>query len=129
MATAPWHAGKLVAQAGERSLVCADRVIPGSPAFTPVSARRTLTRAAPQPPAAHPPQPQPQASAPAPVKIEWPQPVRDYVSRAFVGADDIAHSDIAAKLRSVITQAAENNQLDTIDWPNHPLPQDLFRHE
>ncbi|KAI4738060.1 hypothetical protein E4T50_11454 [Aureobasidium sp. EXF-12298] len=102
----------------------------GSPAFTAVTAHRTLTR--PQSAAPVPPPAQPQATT---VKIEWPQPVRDYVQRAFADkpndnhADDIEDSAVAAKLKSVITQAAEANQLGIIDWPSHPLPRELLRIE
>ncbi|KAG9636755.1 hypothetical protein KCU64_g14474, partial [Aureobasidium melanogenum] len=110
MTTAPWQSGP--------------------PAFTAVTARRTLTRPTT---AADPPAPaQPQAAT---VKIEWPQPVRDYVQRAFADkandnhADDIEDSAIAAKLKAVITQAAEANQLNIIDWPSHPLPRELLRIE
>lgn len=126
MTTAPWQSGK-----NDTTVVRLDftnKPSLGSPAFTTVTARRTLTRPTP---AADPPA-QPQAAT---VKIEWPQPVRDYVQRAFADkandnhADDIEDSAIAAKLKSVITQAAEANQLNIIDWPSHPLPRELLRIE
>ncbi|TIA78609.1 hypothetical protein D6C76_03972 [Aureobasidium pullulans] len=102
----------------------------GSSAFTPVTARRTLTRPAPavEPTAPQAPPTQPQAT----VKIEWPQPVREYVGRAFAPTstpDGIEDAAISAKLRSIITQAAEANLLAVIDWPNHPLPREILRAE
>lgn len=96
----------------------------GSHAYTAVNARRTLTRLDP------PPQPSPQPTAIS--KVQWPQPVRDYVSRAFMadnlipGIDQIA---VSAKLKQVITDAAEKSILDKIDWPHHPLPQELISME
>lgn len=38
-------------------------------------------------------------------------------------------SAVQAKLKEVITQAAEAGLLDVIDWPSHPLPQELLREE
>ncbi|KAI4787370.1 hypothetical protein E4T44_13669, partial [Aureobasidium sp. EXF-8845] len=124
MASTPWQSGKRDSTIAYYHFT--DWTSLGSPAFTAVTARRTLTRtqpAAPIPPA------QPQAAT---VKIEWPQPVRDYVQRAFADKpdnDDIENSAVAAKLKSVITQAAEANQLAIIDWPSHPLPRELLRIE
>ncbi|KAL1302006.1 hypothetical protein AAFC00_002458 [Neodothiora populina] len=97
-------------------------VTKGGPSYTPVTARRTLARP-------EPPEPPPTTKA---VKIDWPQPVREYVGRAFAidkPIPGIDRADIATKLKSIITNAAENNQLFTIDWPNHPLPQDVIRQE
>ncbi|KAI5257069.1 hypothetical protein E4T42_01143 [Aureobasidium subglaciale] len=124
MTTAPWQTGMKTCNLRLPSFT--DRCVPGSPAFTAVTARRTLTR-----PAQATESPvQPQA---APVKIEWPQPVREYVQRAFADkandSDDIDPTAVAAKLKSVITQAAESNLLAVIDWPSHPLPRALLRVE
>jgi len=72
----------------------------------------------------------PKTSAPA--KVEWPQPVRDYVSRAFIADNEIRGIDkaaMSAKLKEVISAAAANNALHTIDWPTYPLPQEIVRAE
>ncbi|GAB7339935.1 hypothetical protein MBLNU457_6455t1 [Dothideomycetes sp. NU457] len=93
-------------------------------AYTPVNARTTLSR--PTPIMTDPPKPA------APAKVDWPQPVRDYVSRAFMADNAIrgVHKDaMSAKLKEVISAAAANNALHTIDWPTYPLPQELVRAE
>lgn len=89
-----------------------------------MAARRTLAR--PEQP------PQPAPAAAQPVKIDWPPPVREYVRRAFATDKPIAgidRDDISAKLKTVITEAAENNLLALIDWPSHPLPQEMILRE
>lgn len=104
------------------SETCAYR-LPGTPSYTSVNARRTLTR------------PEPEQAIEAPkkaVKIDWPPPVREYVGRAFATdktPPGIDKAEISAKLKTIITEAAENNQLDLIDWPHHPLPQDVILQE
>lgn len=40
------------------------------------------------------------------------------------GIDQVA---VATKLKQVITEAAERNELGTIDWYNYPLPQELIQ--
>lgn len=97
--------------------------LPDAPSYVAVAARRTLARPEPV---------QPPPAAPQPVKIDWPQPVREYVGRAFASDKPIAgieKADIAAKLKSIITEAAENNLLALIDWPSHPLPQEVILRE
>ncbi|KIW05823.1 uncharacterized protein PV09_03029 [Verruconis gallopava] len=78
----------------------------------------------------HPSTPPP----PAPVvkKVEWPQPVRDYVFRSFQPENliaDISNDDMQAMLKKTLSAAAENGQLDTIDWATLPLPQQLIQQE
>ena len=41
----------------------------------------------------------------------------------------IDSATMAAKLKQVISEAAEQKKLDTIDWPRHPLPQELIQME
>jgi len=71
-----------------------------------------------------------QTSPSSATKREWPQPVRDYVSRAFMAENSIPDIDmtlVAARLKQVITEAAERDIMDSIDWPNLPLPQEILQ--
>ena len=90
-------------------------------AYTAVNARRTISR------------PDPPSSNPAPSgKISWPPKVREYVSRAFMADNLIAGIDnatVSTKLKQVITNAAENSLLESIDWSTYPLPQELIKME
>ncbi|KAF2242900.1 hypothetical protein BU26DRAFT_570328 [Trematosphaeria pertusa] len=94
------------------------------PAYTSVPARTTLPRPAPPPPA---------TPAPAtPQKVEWSPAVRAYVSRAFDAENAIAgisQAEMTEKLRAIISSFAERDALDAVDWPNHPLPQEILRAE
>jgi hypothetical protein len=65
-------------------------------------------------------------------KVEWPQPVRDYVFRSFQPENLIAgigNDEMQAKLKKTLSNAAENGQLGTIDWATLPLPQQLIQQE
>ena len=77
--------------------------------------------------------PPPPAEAPAPrKKIDWPQPVRNYVQRSFEPQnllDDVPRAEMEVKLKATITSATDNNTLETIDWDNLPLPQQMIRLE
>ena len=77
--------------------------------------------------------PPPPAEAPAPrKKIDWPQPVRNYVQRSFEPQnlfDDVLRAEMEVKLKATITSATDNNTLGTIDWDNLPLPQQMIRLE
>ncbi|PNS16349.1 hypothetical protein CAC42_6456 [Sphaceloma murrayae] len=93
------------------------------PAYTSVNARMTLDS---------PPQPPSTVTQTAASKIQWPQAVRDYVSRAFMATNTISgisNQEVSSKLKAVITTAAENNTMDTIDWYKCPLPQEIIRAE
>jgi hypothetical protein len=73
--------------------------------------------------------PQPAVEAPR-KKIEWPQPVRDYVQRCFDPSNllpDVPRSEMEKKLKETISTAADSNTLDTIDWVNLPLPQAMIQ--
>ncbi|KAG8631998.1 hypothetical protein KVT40_001138 [Elsinoe batatas] len=88
------------------------------PAYTTVHARTTLARPAP-----------PNPSPPASKKIEWPLPVKEYVSRAFMASNavpGISPAELSAKLKSVITATAENNTMLSLDWTKQPLPQEII---
>lgn len=112
---------------------------PVKPAFIPVHARRSFannTVSSATPPAA---QSQPSVSpaspsTPAPRRkpVEWPQPLRLYVQRSFFPENQItsvSRGELEAKLKSVITDAAQNDQLDVINWDSLPLPQVMVQNE
>ncbi|KAI9839178.1 MAG: hypothetical protein M1819_003171 [Sarea resinae] len=140
MAAPPWRAGPSEVHSmpgpafapGYQSHGLADT------AFTTVAARRNLTRVPPPDQTAQhhiPPHPQHSnmsASPPQPKKIDWPAPVRQYVQRSFVPENSIpgiAREDMERKLKHVITEAAENDTLHTIDWDALPLPQQMIQSE
>jgi SAC3 family protein LENG8/THP3 len=65
-------------------------------------------------------------------KVDWPLGVRQYVQRCFVPENllpGIAKVDMEAKLKTVITQAAESNNLNSVDWAKLPLPQQMLQEE
>jgi hypothetical protein len=67
-----------------------------------------------------------------PPKVEWPPAVREYVGRAFEEQNaikGISREDMTKKLKDVIGYFAERSQLDSLDWANHPLPQELLKEE
>lgn len=64
--------------------------------------------------------------------MEWPQPVRDYVQRAFASeneASGFTNDEMQAKLKQVINEAAERDALLVVDWANLPLPQQMLTQE
>lgn len=105
-----------------------------TPAFIPVTARRKLV-------------PQPRISTEAmdtdnpttePVRerekarVEWPPGVRQYVQRSFVPEcqiPGITREDMEKKLKQIITEAAESNNLHNVNWEALPLPQEMIREE
>jgi SAC3 family protein LENG8/THP3 len=110
------------------------------PAFTTVSARRTLPRQSSPLEPVYVPSPvnQPSnhasasASPPAKRKVDWPTPVRQYVQRSFIPENTIpgiGREDMERKLKEVITKATEMNSLDTTDWENLALPQQMIEEE
>ena len=69
---------------------------------------------------------------PAKEKVDWPPAVRQYVQRCFVPENmikGISREDMEAKLKSVITQAAESNNLHSVNWADLPLPQQMLQEE
>jgi hypothetical protein len=88
------------------------------PAYTAVSARTTLAR--------------PAEKQEKPKKVEWSEPVKAYVRRAFDPENEIAgisHADMQVKLKEIIQSFAEWQWHETIDWSTHPLPQVLLAEE
>ncbi|OAP60023.1 hypothetical protein AYL99_05025 [Fonsecaea erecta] len=76
--------------------------------------------------------PPPQPQQPARQKIAWPPEVRDYVNRSFAKAAevrDVSKEQIESKLKEIITDATQNGKLDTINWKELPLPQQMIRDE
>ncbi|KAG4434539.1 hypothetical protein IFR05_009980 [Cadophora sp. M221] len=105
------------------------------PAYHPVQVRQTF---APTPlhyvPITQPPpQPRPVAAPPAEKKkIDWPGPVRLYVQRSFQSdnlLEDVSRDDMEKKLKETIAAASDNNTLDTTDWDNLLLPQQMIHQE
>jgi hypothetical protein len=102
------------------------------PAYHPVQVRQAFnapplhyTRIVQQLP------PPPLAEAPR-KKIDWPQPVRNYVQRSFDPSNllaDVPRPEMEAKLKETISTATDNDTLHTIDWDNLPLPQQMIRQE
>ena len=63
---------------------------------------------------------------------DWPPSVRQYVQRSFAETNTIAgieKSEMEAKLKKIISDAAESNTLLTIDWDHLPLPQQMLQAE
>lgn len=88
----------------------------------PVSAAKSTSTTAPQPA-------NPTAQR---TKIDWPPAVRQYVQRSFVPEyqiPNITRKEMEAKLKQVITETAENNNLNNVDWASLPLPQEMIQNE
>jgi len=67
-----------------------------------------------------------------PKKIEWSQPVREYVVRAFDfdnSVEGITVAQVKEKTKEIIQYYAERNMLESIDWEDFPLPQQLLAGE
>ncbi|WEW59355.1 hypothetical protein PRK78_004825 [Emydomyces testavorans] len=65
-------------------------------------------------------------------RVEWPPGVRQYVQRSFVPEfqiPGITREDMEKKLKQIITEAAESNNLNHVDWEALPLPQEMIRDE
>lgn len=72
------------------------------------------------------------SSTEKPKKVNWPEPVRKYVQRAFMpehNVPGIGRVEMEEKLKQTITKANEENALATIDWDNLPLPQQMIQNE
>lgn len=100
---------------------------PATPAYIPVQARRSLAQPKPTP------TPSQSTSSEAPRKrVAWPPALRLYVQRCFVPEHQIpsvTRQEMEAKLKSVITEAAEGDKLDAINWDTLPLPQVMVQNE
>ncbi|KAL4812651.1 SAC3/GANP/Nin1/mts3/eIF-3 p25 family-domain-containing protein [Aspergillus spinulosporus] len=103
-----------------------------TPAYIPVQARRSLTTPAST---STTPTPQPKTTtgdAGNRKRVEWPEPVRMYVQRCFAPENQISgvsRQEMEAKLRSVITEAAQSDALDKINWEAQPLPQVMVQND
>lgn len=65
-------------------------------------------------------------------KIEWPEPVRNYVRRSFEPGNltaEVPRPEMEAKLKQTISAATDSNTLHTLDWDNLPLPQQMILEE
>ena len=74
----------------------------------------------------------PSAPPPTKPKVEWPDSVKDYVQRSFApdtSIPGVAREEMEAKLKQIITEAAENDRLFTVDWASLPLPQQFISQE
>ena len=90
-----------------------------APAFTPVTARHTLSRP-------------PSLSETPKQKVTWSPAVREYVQRAFEQDNALPGIDQKAmqeKLKVIITEAAEAGRLESIVWSTYPLPQHLIKQD
>ncbi|KAL5044479.1 hypothetical protein BDW71DRAFT_186079 [Aspergillus fruticulosus] len=103
-----------------------------TPAYIPVQARRSLTTPTST---STSPAPQPKtttADTGNRKRVEWPEPVRMYVQRCFAPENQISgvsRQEMEAKLRSVITEAAQSDALDKINWEAQPLPQVMVQND
>lgn len=103
-------------------------------AFTPVSAKRTLSRPLQAESSRVPTDPpRPPATIPKPAvekhKRDWPLPVRHYVQRAFAAENSIpgiSKQEMEVKLKQIISESVEMNTLLTVDWDSLLLPQQLI---
>ena len=109
---------------------------PATTAYTSVTARRAFDRPDTNSNGSFPSAPLSSAPAqqtPPPVKkVDWPQPVRDYVFRSFQPENLIAgigNDEMQAKLKKTLSHAAESGQLGSLDWATLPLPQQLIQQE
>ncbi|KAI9370640.1 SAC3/GANP/Nin1/mts3/eIF-3 p25 family-domain-containing protein [Aspergillus egyptiacus] len=110
-----------------------------TPAYIPVQARRSLTTSASSSTAPVSSQLTPKptvtpttADSASRKRVEWPAPVRMYVQRSFAPEHQIGgvtRQEMETKLKSVITEAAQNNMLDKIDWDTLPLPQIMVQND
>ncbi|KAL2810872.1 SAC3/GANP/Nin1/mts3/eIF-3 p25 family-domain-containing protein [Aspergillus granulosus] len=104
-----------------------------TPAYIPVQARRTLSTPVSKPTATVSSQPAPtDADASARKRVEFPPAVRLYVQRCFEPEHQIpgvTRQEMEAKLKSVITEAAQSDSLHKIDWSTLPLPQVMVQND
>ena len=65
-------------------------------------------------------------------KRDWPDPVRQYVQRAFAQDNNlpgVSRQEMEAKLKQIIAESASSDTLHTTDWANLPLPQQVIQNE
>ncbi|KAL4932311.1 SAC3/GANP domain protein [Aspergillus undulatus] len=103
-----------------------------TPAYIPVQARRSLANPASTSTTPAPSQPTTTADAASRKRVMWPEPVRLYVQRCFAPDQQIpgvTREEMETKLKSVITNAAQSDTLDKIDWERLPLPQVMVQND
>ena len=98
-----------------------------SSAFTTVSTRTKLS--------ASPHYTQPVAAPAQPSvnqKVEWPPSVKLYVQRSFAAENEVpgvSKEDMVIRMKEIINSSVTSNTLHTLDWDNHPLPQQFILNE
>ena len=114
---------------------------PANSAFTSVAARQNLSQTLhPEPvrePVRLPSAPSPMRSestipTPEKRKRDWPEPVRQYVQRAFAtdnALPGISRQEMETKLKQIISESAESNTLHIVAWDTLPLPQQIISEE
>ncbi|KAJ5580024.1 uncharacterized protein N7459_006009 [Penicillium hispanicum] len=107
-----------------------------TPAYIPVQARRSLAHNKTSHPATNestPSQPtMSTADADSRPRVEFSPAVRLYVQRSFAPENQISsvsNTEMQEKLRHVITDAAEKQTINMIDWERLPLPQHMVLSE
>ncbi|KAL5355908.1 SAC3/GANP/Nin1/mts3/eIF-3 p25 family-domain-containing protein [Aspergillus floccosus] len=104
-----------------------------APAYIPVQARRSLSHnTSTNSTLASAPSQTSTAQAAARKRVDWPPPVRQYVQRSFAPENQVAsvsREEMETKLKSVITDAAEKDMLDRINWESLPLPQVMVQND
>jgi hypothetical protein len=114
---------------------------PLQPAYTAVPTRTTLSRPSQPTTPVRDPRDSSDMNSPlmlrqiersSPAKVYWSPEVREYVGRAFLDENairGISKDDMTKKLRETIGFFAERDQVDSVDWTTHPLPQEILRDE
>ena len=67
-----------------------------------------------------------------PKKMNWPLPVREYVQRSFAAEDSfhaVTRAEIESILKRIITEAAEQELIDIVDWKTLPPPKVFIQQE
>ncbi|KAJ5734307.1 hypothetical protein N7493_003093 [Penicillium malachiteum] len=104
-----------------------------TPAYIPVQARRSLNHNKPTYSVSNgSPMTNMSTTTTAPPRVEFSPAVRSYVQRCFAPENQIAsvgNAEMQEKLRQVITDAAENDRLNAIDWEKLQLPQVMIQNE
>jgi hypothetical protein len=118
----------------ERSTMLTTCAAPSLPAYHSVQVRQSFSSPTPQYYVPPPPVPPPAMAQETPKKpkINWPQPVREYVQRSFDQSNllpDVTRPEMEAKLKDTISASTDAGTLETIDWANLPLPQQMIREE
>ena len=104
------------------------------PAYHSVQVKQTFSNPTPQyyvPPLPVPASAMSQEASKKP-KINWPQPVREYVQRSFDQSNmlpDVGRPEMEAKLKETISASTDAQTLETMDWASLPLPQQMIREE